>query len=314
MRFSIIIPCKQDSNYLKECIENCKNLDYDDFEIIVLPDAKIKDYKNVRVIPTGTISPSEKREIGAKSATGEILAFIDDDAFPRKDWLKKAAEYLEDYSIGAIGGPTLTPDSDSLIQKAGGSVMSAGFGSWKHSMRYTVGKQKDIDDWPTVNLLVRKKLFFEVSGFNTKYWPGEDTVLCLNIINSGKRIVYAPKAVVFHHRRPLFKSHLKQIGSYGLHRGFFVKAFPKTSLKFSYFVPSLLFLFTVFGFLFSLFSNYFRNLYFATLSFYLLVVFFSSLSARHLKLTILTFFGILATHYFYGVRFIQGILSKELER
>ena len=51
-----------------------------------------------------------------------------------------------------------------------------------------------------------------------------DTKLCLDIVYElGKKIVYEPKAVVYHHRRRLFKEHLNQISNYALHRDFFVE-------------------------------------------------------------------------------------------
>ncbi|MBQ5511265.1 MAG: hypothetical protein IIT94_09040, partial [Prevotella sp.] len=69
---------------------------------------------------------------------------------------------------------------------------------------------------------------------------GEDTLLCEDIVyGQGKRLVYDPWAIVYHHRRRLFGPHLRQLGRYAFHRGYFVKKSPKTSFKLSYFVPSL---------------------------------------------------------------------------
>ena len=84
-RVSIIIPCKEIGDYARESIEHCLKLDYPDFEILVLPDAKSTlNLLGVRIIPTGPVGPAEKRDLAASKADSELLAFIDDDAYPDK--------------------------------------------------------------------------------------------------------------------------------------------------------------------------------------------------------------------------------------
>ena len=94
-RFSIIIPVRKFNEFLKENISHLKELTYRNFEVIIVTDEKENyDFQDRRFILTnsGSIGPGEKRNLGAAKATGEILAFLDDDAYPEKDWLDKAAE------------------------------------------------------------------------------------------------------------------------------------------------------------------------------------------------------------------------------
>ena len=100
--------------------------------------------------------------------------------------------------------------------------------------------RRDVDDYPSCNLLVRADVLRAINGYRTDFWPGEDTLLCEDIVyGQGKRLVYDPWAIVYHHRRRLFGPHLRQLGRYAFHRGYFVKKSPKTSFKLSYFIPSL---------------------------------------------------------------------------
>src|ERR1035437_1697032 len=122
---SIIIPCKEVDNYTRECIEYCKRLDYSNFEIILLPDAFAQVIDDVKVIATGPVSPGIKRNKGVEIANGEFCAFIDNDAYPRGDWLTNALSHLKDQTIGGVGGPGLTPEEDGIMQKAGGYVLSS---------------------------------------------------------------------------------------------------------------------------------------------------------------------------------------------
>lgn len=292
-------------------------MDYPNFEIIVLPDNELKvRIKGVKFYPTGKIPPSDKRDIGSRISKGKILAFIDDDAYPRKNWLKKAVKHFEDDEVGAVGGPGITPKSDNDLQKASGYVYSSIFGaSPSIRYRYIPTKKMEIDDFATCNLIVRKDVFEEIGGFETKYWPGEDTKFCLDLTKKlKKKIIYDPEVLVYHHRRPLFKKHLGQIRSYGVHRGFFAKKFPETSFRLIYFMPSLFVLGLSLGWVSLFINKYLFYLYLSVIGLYLFLVFLGSLSAKKFKLMVLTFFGVIATHIQYGVSFLKGFLSRELKK
>lgn len=158
---SIIVPLKNFNPHLEECITYCKKLDYPDFEIIILPDNHIsmkKDKIDIKVIPTGPIGPSEKRDIAIDYAKGEILAFIDDDAYPAQDWLKNAVKYFDSQEVAAVGGPAITPENDTFMQKASGLVYSSFLCSGNLTFRYTPGKECEVDDYPSCNFLVRKRI------------------------------------------------------------------------------------------------------------------------------------------------------------
>lgn len=153
----------------------------------------------------------------------------------------------------------------------------------------------------------------ELGGFKVKFWPGEDTFLCLKIIKGlKKKIIYDPAVFVYHHRRSLFKGHLKQIANYAVHRGYFVKRFPQTSLKFVYFLPSM-FVFGLFiGLLLSFLCPSFSRIYILAITSYLALVFISSI-AKDFRLTFLAFWGIILSHLIYGLYFIKGLVSPKLK-
>ncbi len=315
-KISVIIAYGKRNEYTDECIEHCLKIDYPDFEIIALPDEDDKWNKRVRVHATRDVVPSEKRDVGAKIAKGDILAFIDDDAYPRKDWLKNAVKYFEDEDVGAIGGPGITPPSDSQLQKAGGHVYSSWFGaSPSIRYRYLQARKREVDDYVTCNLIVRKDVFKKIGGFETKYWPGEDTKFCLDLTKKlNKKIVYAPDVVVYHHRRPLFRKHLKQIKSYGMHRGLFAKKFPETSFRLVYFLPTIFVLGLIFGWLSYFIHPTLFKIYIGIISVYFSLLFINALSAKNIFMIPFVFLGTFLTHVWYGVAFIHGFLQKDLNR
>jgi len=255
-------------------------------------------------------------------AQGEILAFIDDDAYPQKDWLKNAIKNFIDSDVAAVGGPAITPQEDNIRQKTSGLVYASFLVSGRFVYRYLPRNKQEVDDYPSCNFLVRKSILQELGGFKTNFWPGEDTKLCLDITKKlNKKIIYDPQVLAYHHRRPLILAHLKQVASYALHRGYFVKRYPQTSLRISYFVPSIFLLFLITGGVFGLFFSSLRTAYFSSLSLYLLLVFTFSIVGTHpqewglsLKIFLIPLVssGIILTHLTYGFHFLKGLLSFRL--
>ena len=316
---SIIIPLVGINDYFLESYPHLVSQDYENFEIIVLPDEPTqRDFPGVRIIPTGKVSPAVKRDIGAENAKGEILCFLDDDSYPEKDWIKKALPYFNNPSVWAIGGPAVTPPGDSFLQKVSGAVFLTKVGGGVPERYCPVGKVKEVDDWPSVNLIARKDAFIKIGGFKSEYWPGEDTKLCLEIIKEGGKILYAPDVTVWHHRRPGLLRHLKQVGNYGLHRGFFAKRYPETSFRLLYFMPSIFVLYLcliiVSLFLFKR-AAYYLSFGFVLYAGALIYAFFDiNGKINDFKISSVALYYIVLTHIWYGIRFIYGfVLVSELK-
>lgn len=317
---SIIIPVKEINDHIRESMPHILALDYDEFEVVIFPDSGSGDaFPRTRIIPTGPAGPAEKRDLALKYARGEVFAFLDDDAYPARDWLRKAVRHFKQPNVAAVGGPAVTPRHDSVWQKASGSVFSSWLASGRYGYRYLPGGGlREVDDFPSVNLVILRSSFERAGGFDTAYWPGEDTKLCHDLTRKlGERIVYDPEALVFHHRRPLFTGHLRQVGRYAFHRGLFARALPDTSLRPQYFVPSLFVLWLAAGAPLSIVSSSMGALYTLLLSVYFLLVSSESvrigLKERDFRVGALSAPGIMLTHLVYGLRFMHGFASRRGE-
>ena len=330
---SIIIPVKELNDFLrKETIPALLKQTFKNFEIIILTDKKSKEkFPKVRIIPTWPkTGPADKRDMGAEKARGEILAFLDDDSYPNKNWLKNALNvFKESDDITGVCGPNLTPPHNNFRKKASGYVWSTWLGSGgAGTYRCQIKPRREVDDFPTVNLLVRKKDFFAVDGFDSHFWPGEDTKLCMDLVYKlKKRIIYDPKVLVFHHRREIFRPHLQQINRYAVHRGHFAKVLPKTSFRIGYFIPTLFalmfFLSPILFFILKksnlvLLANLLLSIYLAIIFVYflalLLTCFGIYLKEKSIKLSFLSALSIFVTHISYGLFFIKGFFAKSLQR
>ena len=241
---SVIVPVHRPTVAFRRCVEEILTLEDVRHELVVVSDRAIGGLPDgVKVVLTGSSSdtgPAEKRDAAWDVARGEILAFIDDDAFPARDWLTRALARLEDPEIAAVGGPGLTPPDSRFRERTGGAFYESYFGSAHLRARFRpVGGVRPVDDWPAFNFVVRREALAAVGGWRSTFYGGEDTKLCLALRDAGFRVMYDPDVVVYHHRRPIFGPHLRQVGNVGRHRGYFVRAFSGTSARPIYFAPAV---------------------------------------------------------------------------
>jgi len=311
---SIVVAYPAPSAYLAECLEGIARQDYPHYEVILLPDAPSGRTwpAGVREVPTGRIRPAEKRNLGIREARGGIVAFIDDDAFPDETWLRHAVAQFAQPDVAAVGGPGVTPPHDPHLAQLSGRVFSHPLVSGGYRYRYVPGRIQDVEDFPSCNLFVRTDVLRRIGGFRTDFWPGEDTYLCLQIVKEQRlRIVYDSRVHVFHHRRGLSLPHLRQVGRYALHRGYFARHFPATSRRIGYMMPSLFVIGLVAGAPVAALVPLLRWLYGGVVAFYLAVTFLSAVSLNPLN-WLLVWLGIVTTHLVYGARFLVGLVVKRL--
>ncbi len=321
--FSIIIPFKTWSKDLDECLSHIEQLSYHHFEIILLPDAETSlpgayRHLSVQVVPTGPVNPAIKRDIGAENSKGEFLAFIDDDAYPETNWLDVAYRvFTSRTEVGAIGGPAVTPEDDPFGARVSGAVFLSRISGGFPERYLPKPPGRFVEDWPTVNLFVRKDLFNRIGGFDSEYWPGEDTLFCLKIVEkTGKAIFYVPDLVVWHHRRAELAKHLRQVGSYGLHRGYFAKVFPRTSRKIKYFIPSLWAVFVGMSMIDSLIppgAGWLSQTGWMVYLIALAVTWVDILRYETKGVAASAIPYIMLTHIWYGIKFMQGLGTTNLK-
>jgi cellulose synthase/poly-beta-1,6-N-acetylglucosamine synthase-like glycosyltransferase len=230
--------------------------------------------------------------------------------------LENAAKIFEDPEVYALGGPAVTPKGAEYPERMTGYLFESFVVSGKTTYRYKPEEKRMVDDYPSVNLFVRKSAFDEVGGFPIEFWPGEDTKLCLDLVEKhGRKFPYDPDVLVYHHRRDIFKPYLKQISRYGQHRGQFARIFPQTSRIPMYFAPSLFVIGLVGGFTFSFFWPEIFPYYVLSLLFYFSVLLFYSFKISEKEKGSQTAYldfmkGVFVSHIYYGINFLIGIMKK----
>jgi glycosyltransferase involved in cell wall biosynthesis len=317
-RFSVVIAVREINDFLKETIQHLKRLEYPDFEVIVVTDST-SEYETgdnrFKFIPAGNISPGGKRNLGFKNSSGEIVVFLDDDAYPSPEWLNRARTVFNREDTYAVCGPALTPPCVGAREAVSGRVLESYLCSGPYFYRHRYFSRLVVHDYPTVNLFIKREAFLSVGGFTTEFWPGEDTKLCLDLVKKyQKGFIYDPNVVVYHHRRELLTPFLEQISRYGLHRGQFARIFPETSRLPGYFIPSLFTLGLFTGpFVVSLLP-FLQPVLFITITTYLALLSLESTRVgfveRSFTAVALFAIGAFETHLVYGISFLVGFIRK----
>ncbi|MEK7499914.1 MAG: hypothetical protein AAB649_04895, partial [Patescibacteria group bacterium] len=211
--------------------------------------------------------------------------------------------------LACLCGPGILPPESSFWEKIFDSLLVSVIGSGTYTYRFTQKPERTVDDYPSMNFFIAKKLFNKVGGFNNDYWPGEDSKLCNDIVYTLKQhIYYSPRIVVYHHRRDDLLRYLRQHGNYGYHRGAFAAVGDKNSLKISYMIPSLFLIYC----LTLPFMSAVTPLYTIPALLYSAVAGILALQTLVAKKNILIAMSVpivlFLTHITYGAAFIKGIV------
>ena len=133
------------------------------FELIIVSAEPLPVQAGVRNVVEPNRNPATRRNRAVSEAAAEILAFIDDDAFARPDWLAKAVGYLHEHpGVVAVGGPDPAPADATIAELFADTVLSApliGSGVAAHESRPGVFDIKRPTDLALVNLFVRRTAF-----------------------------------------------------------------------------------------------------------------------------------------------------------
>jgi hypothetical protein len=316
-RVAVLIPFKTLNDDVRKCLDWILRMDYQDFEILLLPDEPLEAaFPKTRVIPAGPVVPAIKRNIAIFAEDYEFFASIDSDAYPERSWLSKALPIFDDDPlVCAVGGPNLARLEAGPLEVGAHDVMYARLGlSTAYYYKKYKGDLVEAKELASSNLILRRSDFLKTRGYDTVRPTGEDTILCFALRQlDRKKIIYSPEVRVHHRRRPLFRPHLSRAYAQAKDKVAVLLGSFKPG-NFIYFVPSLFVLFLLFGTILSAFSGLAARVFLGLLGFYLLCVLLDGLRLRN-PLRIAVFMaGLPLTHIVYGLGYITGTLFPSRAR
>ena len=213
-RISVVVCTYNGGSTIRRCLDALSRLRYPDYEVIVVNDgstdrtAAILSEYDFRVITTENRGLSSARNTGLEAASGEIVAYVDDDAFPDPDWLSYlAAVFIRTDHVG-VGGPNIPPPEDGPIAAC---VANAPGGPI-----HVLIDDEEAEHIPGCNMAFRVDALRAVGGFDPTFRvAGDDVDLCWRLQDQGGSLGFSHGAMVFHHRRNSVRAYWRQQKGYG---------------------------------------------------------------------------------------------------
>jgi len=211
---SVVVCSHNGGRTIARCLAALSAVDYPDYEVIVVDDGstdatpRIARGFDVRLIRTPNRGLSHARNVGLRAARGQIVAYIDDDAYPDPHWLRYLVRTLCDSGHTGVGGPNLCPAEDGRIARC----VARSPGGPSHVLL----SDTEAEHIPGCNMAFWRQRLLEVGGFDEQFRiAGDDVDICWQLQEKGWTLGFSPAAVVWHRRRSSIKAYWKQQLNYG---------------------------------------------------------------------------------------------------
>lgn len=200
---SIIVPCRNEEEFIGRCLNSLLAQDYpkDRIEILIVDGAStdrtreiIQDYKakddRIQLFNNPKVFTPISMNLGIKNAKGDLITKSDAHTIYPSDYISKCVRYLNEYKTDAVGGITHNvPANNSLAAKAVVLVLDSPLGGGG-SFRRAQGKPRLADT--AFGICYRKEVFDQVGLFNEKLISSQDIDINLRLIQDGGKILLAP--------------------------------------------------------------------------------------------------------------------------
>ena len=204
-KISVIVCSYNGSKTIEETLSAIEGLAYPNYETIVVDDGSTDDTSfiverhKVHLIRTENRGLSTARNVGLQAAIGDIVAYIDDDAYPDPDWLTYLASAFMRTEHAGIGGLNIAPFGDGAIADC---VANAPGGPV-----HVLLSDEVAEHIPGCNMAFRREQLMAIEGFDPRFRvAGDDVDICWRLQERGWTIGFAAAAVVWHHRRNSLKA------------------------------------------------------------------------------------------------------------
>ena len=215
---SVVVNTYNRGAWLDDALRGLAGLDYPEFEVIVV-NGPSTDHSAEVIARWGTaIKPlccdlanlSVSRNIGIAAADGDIIAFIDDDAVPHPQWLRRLATPYRDPAVGAVGGFTVdNTGTHWQVRK----VLCDRYGNAHQVTDYFDERPLNRPGTPYFPSLLGTNSSFRatalraIGGFDHTFaYLLDETDVCLRLVDAGWQVHYEPHALVWHQFAP---SHIR---------------------------------------------------------------------------------------------------------
>jgi GT2 family glycosyltransferase len=226
-KVSVVVATCNGGRTLRNCLESLARLNYPDYEAIVVDDGSTdqtpeiaRSFPSVRYLRQTNQGLSAARNAGIRAATGEVVAFTDDDCRADEDWLYYLVNDLLRSDCAGIGGHNFLPPEDSCVAAA--VLVSPG------GPAHVMLTDREAEHIPGCNMAFYKWALEQVGLFDPVFRKaGDDVDICWRLQDAKFRIGFCPAGFVWHYRRATVKAYLKQQSGYGEAEALLIRKHPE---------------------------------------------------------------------------------------
>ena len=211
---SVIIVNHNGIEFVDNCLRSVLDSGYPKYEVVFVDNASTDgslEYvkrtfdgdPRIRFIEnSGSFGPAVGRNMGSRISNGKYLIFLDNDTKVMKNCITEMVGVMEsDNSVGAAQAKLLRMDTGDY-DCAGDYLGPLGFLIERSSGAKDVGQfdfVADILSAKSAASIIRRDLFNKLGGFDEDFYMYlEETDLSWRVWLNGYRVVFIPKAVVYH--------------------------------------------------------------------------------------------------------------------
>ena len=213
VKASVVIPSFNATKHLPDLLSGLISQTTKPLEIIIVDDGSTDNTKDSINLLTKKVKllkyfykknggPAKARNFGAGKSKGNIIVFTDSDCVPEKNWLEEIIAPFENKKVGGVQGAYKTKQKELI----------AIFSQLEIAERYEkMKKAKNIDWIGSYSAAYRLDVFKKLKGFDESFpiASGEDPELSYRLQKQGWKIVFNPKAIVYHQHPKTISKYLK---------------------------------------------------------------------------------------------------------
>ncbi len=321
---SIIIPCRNEEQFIRKCLESIVQQDYSQnrIEILVIDGMSkdktrdiIKEYSENKLFihlidNPKTITPIAFN-LGIKTAKGEIIIIMGSHTVYQKDYVSKCVETLIKYKADNVGGILKTvPSKNTISAKAIAACLSSFFGVGGSHFRKGLTETREVDT--VFGGCYRKKIFKKIGLFNENLVRSQDMAFNAKLKKAGGKIVLNPEIVGIYHPKATLTSFFVHNIKDGIWAVYPLK-FVKIPFKLRHYIPLFFILSLLISLMLGIFFTLFLWLFLFILIFYLIInLYFSAKIAynkKELNYLFITPFAFISRHFGYGIGSLIGLIK-----
>jgi cellulose synthase/poly-beta-1,6-N-acetylglucosamine synthase-like glycosyltransferase len=318
-KVSIVIPCRNEIQYISKCLDSIINANYDkEFLKVFVCDGEsddgtidiIKMYERkhsfIQYVKNEKRTTPFALNLGLKTESFDVAIILGAHAEIHPDFILNNILCLEKYpEVGCCGGTIENIDENKVslaISKAMSSVFGVG------NAHFRTGEKSGYVDTVAFGAY-RKEVFDQCGFFDEELARNQDDEFNFRILKSGYKIFLDPEIRSKYYVRGSFRKLWRQYFQYGYWKVYVNKKHQSITT-----VRQLIPAFMVSGFftilLLSFVSHYFFGLLFGALIFYVITsLFFALKKSESILETLKIIYTFFILHFSYGLGYVKGLIN-----